>query len=71
MSLSERRRTWGEVVVLSGLCLLWAVLIHWETLFTLPAEGVTLRSLRDVALLVLLVTSASAAVLRGENLVTE
>ncbi|MDS0293993.1 hypothetical protein [Halogeometricum luteum] len=70
-SPSERLRTWGEVVALSGFCVLWAVVIRWETLLALPAEGVALRSLRDVALFVLLVTFASAVVLRGESLVTE
>lgn len=65
MGLTERQRKWGAVVSLGLFTLLWASLLRWNLLFSLPTEGLTIEMLREVGLFVMLLSTGSAAILRG------
>jgi hypothetical protein len=65
MELTEGQRKWGAVISLGLFTLVWASLFRWNLLSSLPTEGLTIDTLREVGLFVMLLSTGSAAILRG------
>lgn len=65
VGLTEGQRKWGVVTPLVLFTVLWAFLLQWNVLFSLPTEGLTLETLRAIGLFVTLLATAFAAILRG------
>ena len=65
MDLTEHQRKWSEVISLGLFALVWASLLEWNRLFSLPTEGLTIDTLGEVGLFALFLCTGSAAILRS------
>lgn len=66
IDLTERKRKWGgEVFPLTVFALGLVFILQWETLFALPARGLTLDTLREIGLLIMLLSIGTAAIIRA------